>query len=112
MLNFFNMYIDSGLIIRSDGYPSYPRAVIEFGSHQIVNHSVGFKNSSIEKTNSIENVCSRVKGAHGSRIDLLKQEFSILSKRWFEETHCWRGTKKVYQVVFLFVKKVVLHGFC
>ena len=50
----FDEHVVAGSIIITDGYPSYPKAVTEFGScHEVVNHSVGFVNAQEAHTNQI-----------------------------------------------------------
>ncbi|EEQ81727.1 hypothetical protein NCER_101727 [Vairimorpha ceranae BRL01] len=57
ILDMFKEHVAPGSIIVTDGYPSYPRTVIEFGScHEAVNHSVGFVNAQGAHTNQIENL--------------------------------------------------------
>ena len=54
ILDMFEEYVVPGSIIVTDGYPSYPKAVTEFGScHEVVNHSVGFVNAQEAHTNQI-----------------------------------------------------------
>jgi hypothetical protein len=46
-----------GTVIKTDGHPSYPEAIL--GSdciHKVVNHSEGFKNCDGDHTNFIENL--------------------------------------------------------
>lgn len=51
-----------GTLIITDGYPSYPAAVRNcFCSHEIVNHSRGFKNKRGFHTNNIESLWSQMK---------------------------------------------------
>ena len=58
ILDVFEEHVVPGSIIVTDGYPSYPRAVTEFGScHEVVNHSVGFVNAQGAHTNQIESLC-------------------------------------------------------
>jgi hypothetical protein len=53
----FNDFVLPGIIIYTDGYPSYPHAVSEFGSiHQVINHSQGFVTAEGVHTNRIENL--------------------------------------------------------
>jgi hypothetical protein len=55
-------------IIITDGYPSYPIAVRNFGSvHEVVNHSIGFVNESGAHTNQIENLWSHLKQEYRAR---------------------------------------------
>lgn len=50
-----NQKVESKSIIKTDGHPSYPKAVeINNCLHIIVNHSRGFKNMDGHTTNSIE----------------------------------------------------------
>jgi hypothetical protein len=57
LLECFKKYILNGSVLRSDGYPSYPSAVGEFGSrHKVVNHTIGFVNEVGQHTNLIENL--------------------------------------------------------
>ena len=64
ILNMVEECVVPGSIIVTDGYPSYPRAVTEFGScHEVVNHSVGFVNAQEAHTNQIENLWSHLKHA-------------------------------------------------
>ena len=54
----FDEHVVPGSIIVTDGYPSYPGDVSEFGScHEVVNHSVGFVNAQGAHINKIESLC-------------------------------------------------------
>lgn len=62
LLNVLRMSVNTGTLIVTDGYASYPRAVREFGSdHKVVNHCNGFVNDEGFHTNIIENVWSHFK---------------------------------------------------
>lgn len=84
MLEVFIEHILPGTDIVTDGYPSYPRAVFEFGSyHEVVNHTLGFINETGGNTNQIENLRSHLKhdyrgrsGINHERIVLWLEEFS------------------------------------
>ncbi|EEQ81494.1 hypothetical protein NCER_102052 [Vairimorpha ceranae BRL01] len=68
ILDMFEEHVVPGPIIATDGYPSYPRTVTEFGScHEVVNHIVGFVNAQGAHTNQIENLWSRLKHAYRKR---------------------------------------------
>lgn len=61
-MRIFNEDLHPGTIIISDGNPSYPSAVRNFGSqHIVVNDSVGFKNMEGFTTNNIENLWQLIK---------------------------------------------------
>jgi hypothetical protein len=52
---FFYENVESGSIIKTDGYPSYPKAVRVFNfEHVVVNHQKGFRNEQGHTTNTIE----------------------------------------------------------
>ena len=54
--------VESGSILITDGYPSYPQAATNCNfNHLIVNHSRGFVNNDGDHTNKIENVWSHLK---------------------------------------------------
>lgn len=84
ILNVLEKHVYEGSYIITDGYPSYPRAIREFGSvHEIVNHSVGFVNNDGGNTNQIENLWSHLKqdyrgrgGVNHNRIKLFLEEFA------------------------------------
>lgn len=58
----FEKHIYAGTLIITDGYPSYPKAIKDnFCIHEIVNHSIGFKNENNYHTNNIENLWSQLK---------------------------------------------------
>lgn len=61
-----------GSLIITDGYPSYPRAVLEsFCYHEKVNHTIGFKNEHGYHTNNIENIWSQLKYYEKKRLGIL-----------------------------------------
>ena len=60
ILDVIEEHVVPGSIIVTDGYPSYPRAVVKFGScHELVNHSNGFVNAQEAHTNQIEKLWSQ-----------------------------------------------------
>ncbi|KAG0442005.1 hypothetical protein DMUE_0616 [Dictyocoela muelleri] len=62
ILNILNRNVLPNSIIVSDGFPSYPLAVRQFGSeHIIVPHNQGFINAEGYNTNLIENLWSHLK---------------------------------------------------
>lgn len=86
--DFFTRNLLPNSIIKSDGYPSYPRAIESSGCvHLVVNHSVGFINEQGEHTNLIENVWSHLKtelrtrrGVMLSNMENFAREFVIFRK--------------------------------
>jgi hypothetical protein len=61
LLDSFRRGVIPGSKYTTDGYPSYPAAVSNFGSvHEVVNHSVGFVNEDGTNTNQIENLWSHL----------------------------------------------------
>jgi transposase-like protein len=83
IFEFFKQYVRPGSIIVTDGYPSYPWAVRQFGSvHYVVNHSEGFSTQGGTNTNQIENLWSHLKqqyraqgGVNKKRIKIFLNEF-------------------------------------
>lgn len=88
LLQIFNEKIKKGSRIITDGYPSYPNAVKDFGAeHKIVNHVEGFVNTEGFHTNNIENLWSHLKkdfreraGVNKTRIQIFLKEFEWLKK--------------------------------
>ncbi|WUR03783.1 DDE-TNP-IS1595 domain-containing protein [Vairimorpha necatrix] len=75
-------YVKVGTDIVTDGYPSYPRAISEFGSHHsVVNHSMGFCNEEGQNTNYVENMWSHLKHDYRKRGGMNK----IRIKCWLDE---------------------------
>lgn len=72
----YEVFVDNILIntiIRTDGYPSYPSSVRNFGSeHQIVLHTEGFTNSLGQHTNLIENFWTHLKTEMRSRYGIMR----------------------------------------
>lgn len=78
ILDVFVKYVNLGTIIATDGYPSYPRAVSQFGSiHEHVNHSEGFITNDGIHTNRIENLWSHLKQEYRSRNGLNKDRIAL-----------------------------------
>ena len=78
MLDMFEEHVVPGSIIVTDGYPSYPRAVTEFGSsHEVVNHFVGFVNAQGAHINKIENPWSHLKHAYRKRGGINKRRIDF-----------------------------------
>ena len=51
-----------GSLIITDSHPSYPSETKNsFCSHQVVNHSIGFRNAQRFHTNNIKNLWSQIK---------------------------------------------------
>jgi hypothetical protein len=70
-------------IIRSDGYPSYPRAVeSNFCIHEIINHSEGFINAEGIHTNLIENVWSHLKTSLRSKRGVMYKNMKLFVKEF------------------------------
>ncbi|KAG0442089.1 hypothetical protein DMUE_0546, partial [Dictyocoela muelleri] len=60
--------LHEGTVIITDGYPSYPNAVTQFGSqHIIVPHNQVFTNSDGNHTNLFENLWSNLKAEYRIR---------------------------------------------
>lgn len=92
LLSVFLQYIEQGSIIRTDGYRSYPRAVHDFGSvHEIVNHSIGFRNEFGQTTNSVENLWSSFKGEYRARCGLRKERISLFIREFFWRKRVIKG---------------------
>lgn len=84
ILGVFNQFVESGSIIRTDGYPSYPRAVSDFGSeHQVVSHIEGFSNNQGQTTNAVENMWSALKMDYRARCGLRRERISLFVKEFF-----------------------------
>lgn len=106
MLEVFRECILPGSVLVTDGYPSYPRAVREFGSvHEVVNHNHGFVTVDGVNTNQIENLWSHLKqdyrgrvGVNHSRIVLFINEFSWIKKNI---THSIASTHKTGFITLL-----------
>lgn len=97
-------HVKIGTLIITDGYPSYPNAVKNcLCSHEVVNHSKGFKNNLGFHTNNIENLWSLMKYEEKKRLGIKKSyinsyleefifryynlrngEFSEIGKVWYE----------------------------
>ncbi len=59
---FFRDNVEAGTTIKSDGYPSYPRACSNNSlNHIVINHTEGFINEFGDHTNIIENLWSHFK---------------------------------------------------
>ena len=83
ILYMFEEYVVPGSIIVTNGYPSYPRAVTEFGSsHEVVNHSVGFVNAQGAHINKIENPWSHLKHAYRKRGGINKRRIDFFLNEW------------------------------
>jgi transposase-like protein len=103
----FVKHIKPGSIIVSDGYPSYPKAVLNFGSkHETVNHGKGFTNEEGGHTNQIENLWSHLKqdlrkksGLYPHRISNFLEEFSWRKRNcYYKNAFC---TKQAFAKLIL-----------
>jgi hypothetical protein len=82
----FRRRINEKSIIFSDGHPSYPSAVRNFGSiHEVVNHSIGFKNESGVHTNQVENLWSHLNQDHRSRSGVNHSRINIFTRVYMEK---------------------------
>lgn len=86
MTNIMKSKIIQGTVIISDGYPSYPTAVKNFGSiHHVVQHKNEFVNKDGKHTNDIENLWSHLKQEYRKRGGVNKERFITFLKEF-----CWR----------------------
>lgn len=75
--------VKTGTVCITDGYPSYPSAVKNFGSiHEVVNHSIGFVNPQGGHTNQIENLWSHFKQEYRSRSGLNHDRIPLFLKEF------------------------------
>lgn len=102
LLELFNNHIKRDSILITDGYPSYPWAVREFGSqHIVVNHSIGFKNAQGFTTNSIENIWSHFKNSYRSKHGLNHNRISsFIDEFLFRKRFLQYKTIEVYRNTF------------
>jgi len=83
--SFLDRNVLPGSHIKSDGYPSYPKAIENANCvHSVINHTLGFVNEDGDHTNSIENVWSHLKtdlrtsrGVRMDRMNIFIQEFMM-----------------------------------
>lgn len=74
---FFSRNVLPNSIIKSDGYPSYPRAIQNsLCTHVMVNHSEGFTNADGDHTNMIENIWSHFKTELRTRRGVMLENMS------------------------------------
>ncbi len=74
----FESHVSKGSIIITDGHPSYPSAVKNFGfEHEVVNHSIGFTNLDGANNNQIENIWSHFKQEYRSRGGMNKRRICL-----------------------------------
>ncbi|KAG0425750.1 hypothetical protein DMUE_6014 [Dictyocoela muelleri] len=102
----FQRHLNEGTIIITDGYPSYPSAVREFGSeHIIVPHNEGFTNSEGHHTNLVENLWSHLKSEYKIRrgIQLSSMEIFIY-EFYFKKAFLKKRSPKN---IFLLFKKLI-----
>lgn len=102
--------VEKGSIIRSDGHPSYPKAVNDFGSlHEIVNHSKSFKNESGQTTNKIENLWSGFKTLYRSRHGLRKENIEgfIAEFAWKKRMLNRKSCDDLDNIFLLFIKSIL-----
>ena len=86
ILDVLKEFVVPGTIIRTDCHPSYPDAVLKFGSiHEKINHSKGFKNKNNQTTNPIESMWSNFKSMYRKRHGLLKSRLGN-----FVQEYIWR----------------------
>ncbi|KCZ80228.1 hypothetical protein H312_02378 [Anncaliia algerae PRA339] len=72
--NIFTKHLKKGTLLKTDGYPSYPKAaLISNLDHKIVNHSLGFVSSEGINTNLIECVWGHFKTLYRSKHGLDKK---------------------------------------
>jgi hypothetical protein len=72
-----------GTVIKTDGYPTYPRAISEISCiHRVVNHTLGFVSSDGTNTNSIENVWAHLKTDIRTRRGVMFNNLPFLVNEW------------------------------
>lgn len=80
---FLDANVISGTVIKTDGYPTYPRAISEINCiHRVVNHTLGFVSSDGTHTNSIENVWAHLKTDIRTRRGVMYKNLSSLIVEW------------------------------
>ncbi|KCZ77266.1 hypothetical protein H311_01723 [Anncaliia algerae PRA109] len=74
ILKIFSKHIKPGSILKTDGYPTYPKAAaLSNLTHKIVNHTKGFVDEDGTHTNLIEGVWGNFKTVYRSKHGLSKQ---------------------------------------
>lgn len=83
MTSFFLRNILPNSIIKSDGYPSYPRAIQNsLCTHISINHSEGFTNEFGDHTNMIENIWSHFKTELRTRRGVMLENMSDFAREF------------------------------
>ena len=92
-----------GSIIVTDGYPSYPSAVTNFGSrHEVVNHSIGFMNADGAHTNQIENIWSHLKQEYRARGGINRGRIILFLKEFiWKKTNICNADQETLKMAFI-----------
>lgn len=112
LFDVFKKFIKPGSLLVTDGYPSYPGAVREFGSvHVVVNHSLGFKNEEGFTTNNIENVWSHFKTMYRSRHGLCHNLIPTFVEEFvFRKKNLRLKNNEQYCVVFTLLLNLLINN--
>lgn len=92
---FLESNVMPGTIIKTDGYPSYPRAIREIGCiHLLVNHTEGFVSNDGVHTNLIENVWAHLKTDLRSKRGIMFKNLSHFILEWSMHYNMVKKKKK------------------
>lgn len=99
----FTRRVRPGSIIVTDGYPSYPSAVTNFGSrHEVVNHSIGFMNADGAHTNQIENIWSHLKQEYRARGGINRGRIILFLKEFiWKKTNICNADQETLKMAFI-----------
>jgi hypothetical protein len=83
LTEFFRRNVILGTTLKTDGYPSYPRALRNCGiNHLCVSHVDGFVTSDGVHTNPIENIWSHLKKEYRTRFGINKERIQMFFKEF------------------------------
>ncbi|KAG0419702.1 hypothetical protein EQH57_0429 [Dictyocoela roeselum] len=109
ILDILNRNVLPNSIIISDGFPSYPLAVRQFGSeHIIVPHNQGFTNADGYHTNLIENLWSHLKVEYKIRRGVKKENMEdFIYEFYFKKYYIQKRTPKSISNGFFEILKIL-----
>ncbi|KAG0420593.1 hypothetical protein EQH57_0084 [Dictyocoela roeselum] len=112
ILDVFRRNLNSGSIIITDGYPSYPSAVKDFKSkHIIVPHTEGFTNKEGDNTNMIENLWSHLKVEYKIRRGIMRHRMKdFIYEFYFKKVFIIKRNKDFFEKVFIKILKLLFEN--
>lgn len=107
--SFLQRNVKENSIIKSDGYPSYPRSILAVNClHQVVNHSHGFVSGDGTHTNIIENMWAHLKTDLRTRRGVMFSNLNKFIMEWSIYTNIVKKKTKaeIMKLFFAIIKNL------